>query len=380
MQEQPPANECQPTVVDLFAGCGGLTQGFVQAGFRPVFAVESDPAAASTYAANFSSGHVRNQLLEEVPDDELPAADLVVGGPPCQGFSSLGLQDPADQRNQLWRQFLRVVRAVRPKVFVIENVGRFTRSPELWLLTRELSKGSLSEYRFDWDVVNAADFGVAQRRKRALLVGSRVGRPQLPVPTHAKSPGADLLPWTTVREALAGLDWAAVADRLPDRVVKLLDGVRLPGVFDEAEIHVGRTYRPTTLERYDHIPPGGGRLDLPVELQAPCWQRKPTGTTDVLGRLLWDAPALTIRTEFHKPEKGRYLHPQWDLDDPARRANRALTHAEAARLQGFPPTFRWCGSKAQIARQIGNAVPPPLARAVAESVLAMLRPVPQPTG
>ncbi len=104
--------------------------------------------------------------------------------------------------------------------------------------------------------------------------------------------------------------------------VELLDGVRLPGVFDEAEIHVGRTYRPSPLERYDHIPPGGGRLNLPVELQAPCWRRKPTGTTDVLGRLSWDVPALTIRTEFHKPEKGRYLHPQWDLDDPARRVNR----------------------------------------------------------
>jgi DNA (cytosine-5)-methyltransferase 1 len=116
------------------------------------------------------------------------------------------------------------------------------------------------------------------------------------------------------------------------------------------------------------VPPGGNRFDLPEKLLPDCWRNKPTGTTDVMGRLEWDRPSLTIRTEFFKPEKGRYLHPQWDADDPSRRVNRPITHWEAARIQGFPDDFVWCGSKIEIARQIGNAVPVGLAAALAKHV------------
>jgi DNA (cytosine-5)-methyltransferase 1 len=124
--------------------------------------------------------------------------------------------------------------------------------------------------------------------------------------------------------------------------------------------------------RYDCVPPGGGRFDLPDELLPRCWRDKPTGTTDVMGRMRWDAPSLTVRTEFFKPEKGQYLHPQWDPGRPGRRVNRVITHAEAAALQDFDSDYLWCGSKTEIAKQIGNAVPVGLAAAVARRVRAAL--------
>jgi DNA (cytosine-5)-methyltransferase 1 len=123
------------------------------------------------------------------------------------------------------------------------------------------------------------------------------------------------------------------------------------------------------------VPPGGGRFDVPTELLPRCWREKPTGTTDVMGRMRWDAPSLTIRTEFFKPEKGQYLHPQWERSEPERRVNRVITHLEAALLQDFPEDFLWCGTKIEIARQIGNAVPVGLAAAIAREVASLLQPL-----
>ena len=137
----------------------------------------------------------------------------------------------------------------------------------------------------------------------------------------------------------------------------------VPGIFETHELHVSRFYTDLSLERFRHIPPGGNRFDLPFDLQAPCWQKHTTGSGDVMGRLHWDRPSVTIRTEFWKPEKGRYLHPT---------ADRAITHMEAALLQGFPEDYRWCGTRASIGRQIGNAVPVELGRSVARALLDAL--------
>ncbi len=145
-------------------------------------------------------------------------------------------------------------------------------------------------------------------------------------------------------------------------------GQRIPGVFKSRDLHFGRKPRDLSLARYDCVPPGGGRFDVHPELLPRCWRDKPSGTTDVMGRMRWDAPSLTIRTEFFKPEKGQYLHPQWDAADRSRRVNRVITHAEAAALQDFPEDYLWCGSKVEIAKQIGNAVPVGLAAAVAGQV------------
>ena len=363
------------TVIDLFAGCGGMTQGFVNLGFRPRLAVEWELSAAATYAANFGEHHVFWGDIGDLPDASVPEVDVVIGGPPCQGFSNLGTRDPEDPRNRLWREYVRVVAHAQPKIFVIENVDRFRSSHEFGLLEEEIRSGALQDYSIDVAILNAADFGVSQRRRRTIVVGSRIGRPELPVPRYAQD-GHGEYAWRNVRDAFAGIPHEAGSPDLPNSTIEFF-GQTLPGIFKAADLHLGRNPRPLSLQRYDCIPPGGGRFDLPDELKPDCWRNKPSGTTDVMGRMRWDAPSLTVRTEFFKPEKGQYLHPEWTVDAPESRVNRPITHWEAARLQGFPDNFVWCGKKIEIARQIGNAVPVGLAEAIAGSVLVQLEvPIP----
>jgi DNA (cytosine-5)-methyltransferase 1 len=360
-----------PTVVDLFAGAGGLTVGFAQAGFTSRLAVEWGLHAAATYAANFGEEHV---FWGDIADcRNIPKADVVIGGPPCQGFSNLGAKDPHDPRNKLWQEYVRVVVGANPQIFVLENVDRFSKSGEFALLMHELRQGRLRRWKhFEWAVLNAADYGVPQRRNRTILIASRVGPVSLPVPTHSRDGSRGLLQWNTVRSAIEWVPRRADSKDLPQSRVEFF-GETAPGVFKSDDIHIGRNPKPISLARYDCIPPGGGRFDLPDELMPPCWAKKATGTTDVMGRMRWDAPSLTIRTEFFKPEKGQYLHPQWDEKKPTKRVNRPITHLEAAMLQTFPKDFLWCGTKIGIAKQIGNAVPPQLANAIASAVLTRLR-------
>lgn len=367
-------------MIDLFAGCGGMTVGFAAEGFRSVLAVEWDRAAAATYAANFGEQHVIAGDIAGVPDNAIPEVDIIIGGPPCQGFSNLGLKDINDPRNQLWREYMRFVKHSRPKVFVIENVDRFAKSPEFAMLLAETDHGALAEYELQHAVLNAADYGVAQRRKRTIVIGSRIGRIDLPEPTHAKDPaeGSGLLPWRTVRDVISAIPPHPSTTELPNSR-SVFFGESMPGVFRGLDLHIRRTPTSKSLDRYSFVPPGGGRFDLPQTLLPNCWANKPTGTTDVMGRLRWDAPSVTIRTEFFKPEKGQYLHPQWEpgdwveeygqyRSDPVRSVDRVISHFEASLIQDFPPDYRWVGTKIQIARQIGNAVPSGLARAIAKQI------------
>jgi DNA (cytosine-5)-methyltransferase 1 len=358
-------------MIDLFAGCGGMTAGFTPHGFTPVLSVEWNLHAAATYAANFGESHTYWGDIDDALRDDIPEADLVIGGPPCQGFSNLGSKDVDDPRNTLWKRYLQVVERANPKVFVIENVDRFRKSAEFQLLLDEADNGMLSGYTLTHGVVLAADYGVAQRRPRAIMIGSRIGKIELPRPTHAKVPRGDLKPWVTVRERIGKLPGRPATTALPQTTASYFGEV-VPGEFKWLDLHIGRNPRESSLRRYDCIPPGGGRFDLPDELLPDCWRNKPTGTTDVMGRMRWDAPSLTIRTEFFKPEKGQYLHPQWDPRNPSNRVNRVITHLEAAQLQDFPESFAWCGSKIEIAKQIGNAVPVGLASAVARRIRAAL--------
>lgn len=174
----------------------------------------------------------------------------------------------------------------------------------------------------------------------------------MPTPTHSKEAKNELLPWLTVRDAIGDL---------PDP-----SGTAIRDCPSPLNLHFGRTPTEISLARYRSVPPGGNRFDLQrnaPEITPPCWIRKTSGGTDLFGRLWWDRPSVTIRTEFYKPEKGRYLHPE---------KHRPITHREAARLMGFPDDFPFIGSKIEIARQIGNAVPPPLAGAIAKVVLNVL--------
>jgi DNA (cytosine-5)-methyltransferase 1 len=345
-----------------------MTIGFAAEGFTPKLAVEFNLHAAATYAANFGEDHTFYGDIANLDLADVPEVDVVIGGPPCQGFSNLGSRDINDPRNQLWREYVRVVLAARPQVFVIENVDRFMSSSEFALLVSEADHGALREYELSYGHLNAADFGVSQRRKRTIVIGSRIGKIELPAPTHARAPepGSGLKPWNGTRAKMHDLPEVPETTELPSSTVEFFSET-LPGPFKGLEIHLGRRPTQLSLDRYDHIPPGGGRFNLPDELLPKCWRNKPTGTTDVMGRMRWDMPSHTIRTEFFKPEKGAYLHPQWD-EEGKHRVNRPITHFEAALLQDFPEEFLWCGSKIEIARQIGNAVPAGLAQAIAAHI------------
>lgn len=337
-------------LLDLFAGCGGLTQGFVATGrYRPVGAVELDPSAAATYAANFGE-HVHQGGIEDRSRGSFPAVDVVVGGPPCQGFSNLGRRDPQDPRNSLWRHFADVLARVSPAFFVIENVPRFLHSPDYAALLQATRRGGrLERWGLEPHLLDARDFGVPQARLRAVLIGRPRGmRPLGPPARREDRP-------LVLSDAISHVDAKVRRSELPMSRTTIL-GREVPGIFTMADLHLTPVASPISLRRYGAVPPGGSRLDLPNELKLPAWRRDFRGAGDVMGRLRWDRPAVTIRTEFFRPEKGRFLHPDED---------RAITHYEAALLQGFPEVFRWCGSKAAIARQIGNAVPVPMATDIA---------------
>jgi DNA (cytosine-5)-methyltransferase 1 len=349
-------------MIDLFSGCGGLTEGFVSTKrFTSVAAVEHDLAAAATYAANFGEDHVHWGEIQDWVGGSLPEADIVVGGPPCQGFSNLGARSTQDPRNELWRYYVRTLVAVRPKAFLLENVDRFAVSAQFQELQRETEPGGLlADYSLDSHMVRAVDFGSAQLRRRFIVIGTHRDLDPIEVPR-------DRLPseeWRTVFDAINDLESEIDPDckEFPAATTQYFGQV-VPGVFKAPDLHITRHYTQLSLDRFSHIPKGGNRLNLPDILKAPCWVGHEKGSLDVLGRMHWRKPSVTIRTEFFKPEKGRYLHPD---------QHRAISHHEAARLQGFPETFQWCGTKLQIARQIGNAVPVELAHGLAKHLAKQL--------
>jgi len=345
------------TVLDLFSGAGGLSAGLRRAGrFTTVQAVELDVAAAATYSLNHPGTAVHVGPIQDwLRDHQVPEVDVVVGGPPCQGFSTLGKQDAEDVRNMLWEEYARTVVLARPKYFVVENVAAFLRSSQYAKFQQATEPGGvLADWTFQARVINAADHGAAQARRRAVLIGHLRDLP-FPGWPSTEATGSQ----RTVRDALAGVRHDCDGIDLPDRTTEF-GGLVLPGSFSTTELHLDRFYTSTSRARIRAIPKGGNRFDIPDHLLSDCWRRHKTGSADVMGRLHWDRPSVTIRTEFFKPEKGRYLHPV---------AHRAITHWEAARLQGFPDDYRWVGSKAAIARQIGNAVPLPLGEAIGRVLL-----------
>jgi DNA (cytosine-5)-methyltransferase 1 len=338
-------------LIDLFCGAGGMSLGFVDprfcGGFECVLAVDNDRDAIETHAANFKGKTVHGNIELWLTDNPVvPKADVVIGGPPCQGFSLLNKNRRGDLRRALWEPYLDIVRLSGAKVFVMENVSELYRSEELLQIRRRAKQMGFETHA---TVLNAADYGAPQTRKRTVVVGwmeSLVPEPLFPPsPTHAAPDLETELPaWRTVKEAIGDL-------RKPK-------GTDI-GTVPPLDLHFGRNPTGKSLERYKAVPPGGNRFDLMKNarhITPACWIKKTSGGTDLFGRLWWNRPSVTIRTEFFKPEKGRYLHPV---------EHRPITHREAARLMGFPDDFIFKGGKIDIAKQIGNAVPPPLAGAIA---------------
>jgi DNA (cytosine-5)-methyltransferase 1 len=327
-----------------------MSRGFVDAGrFEPVFAVESEPRAAATYAANFPSADLEARPIQQV--EVFPSADIVIGGPPCQGFSTLNRDGAEVASRRLWQEYLRGLTASRPAIFVMENVPQILDSTEYQEFADSIEASGL--YQLDERVLNVADYGVAQRRLRAFVIGTTLDVVPWPTQTHADPAlnDARYLPWRTFNQAVKGL----------------------PRKPNGRAWHRDRNPRPESLVRYEAVPAGGNRFDMERGLDEqglghlvpPCWRKHRKGSYDVFGRLWADRPATTIRTEFHKPEKGRYLHPT---------EHRAITVREAARLMSFPDDFGLLDDQPMtaVARQVGNAVPPLMAQRLAEAIAVAL--------
>ncbi len=320
-----------PTAFDCFAGCGGMTEGFRQAGYRIIGAIEIDPCAVKVYKLNHPCVHVWQNDIENVSAQSILRVlklrkgelDLLGGCPPCQGFSTLrtrnGKRRVRDKRNDLIFEFQRLVLNLRPKQVMLENVPRLIKDRRLRSFVQSLEDAG---YTLNADVLNVAHYGVPQRRRRAVVVASRVGEPFMASKDAAIH---------TVRQAIGSLRPAGNSgDPLHDMPENRSAVVR---------------------ERIRRIPKnGGGRASLPRHLRLECHSRS-DGFRDVYGRMAWDQPAPTITTGCFNPSKGRFLHPD---------ENRAITIREAALLQSFPYSYEFPVEfgKVRLAEMIGNALPP----------------------
>ncbi|MCJ2165592.1 MULTISPECIES: DNA cytosine methyltransferase [unclassified Pseudodesulfovibrio] len=348
-------------LIDLFSGCGGMTLGFVHPDycgrFESVFALDNDQAAVNSYIANFGSHAVCDDIENWASGGlvgQVPEADIVIGGPPCQGFSLLNKKRKGDHRRALWEPYMDIVAMSGARVFVIENVQGLLKADEKKEIVKRAEKLG---FKTTSALLNAADYGAPQTRKRAFIVGWKMSAFDVvsfpPKPTHSLDPERTGLP-----------RWRTVADMISD--LPPPEGFEIRDVPAPLNLHFRRNPTAKSLQRYRAVPPGGNRFDLQrnaPEITPQCWIRKVSGGTDLFGRLWWDRPSVTIRTEFFKPEKGRYLHPE---------QHRPITHREAARLMGFPDHFVFTGTKTEVARQIGNAVPPDMAAAVARAIADVL--------
>lgn len=343
-------------VIDLFAGVGGLSLGFEMAGFEVVAANEYDEEIAAAYTLNNPD---TNMIVGDIAQLDIETAFLpykgdvsvVVGGPPCQGFSQKGQRKSInDERNFLFKQYYRVVEFLRPKYFVIENV------PNLLTTEKGYFKREIEElfsgigYNLSSGVLNAADYGVPQNRRRTCIIGVLGDEPiGLPAPTERR---------TTIWEAISDLSYLHSGEG--DEVQPYLHG---PDSEYQESLrtgtaalynHVATAHSRTTLERLSLIPENGGKDSLPEEHHTKSIY---SGTWCRMKR---DGVARTITTRYDTPSSGEFTHPLLD---------RAITTREAARIQSFPDSFRFYGSKSSQMKQVGNAVPPLLGRAIAEHIM-----------
>ncbi len=342
------------TAVDLFAGGGGLTVGLKRAGFRVIGAVELDPHAFATYKTNHPEVRIFKQDIRTVKGDDLGLiyrrnVDLVAGCPPCQGFSSLTAKyKREDPRNVLIREMLRIVREMGPRAVMLENV------PGLALKGKPLFNEFLKRledlgYIATWDVLQVANYGIPQKRRRLVLLAGLGFKIDLPKPSHSGTGKDGLAPWRTVRQALKNM---------PEPVTMMI-AMKTGGPLS-FNWHIVRNMSPLNQTRIRRTKPGKGRTLLPDDLRPDCHKGVERGFSNVYGRMSWDQPSVTITAGFTTFSKGRFGHPQED---------RTISVREAALLQTFPSDYFFdTPFMDHVCNIIGNALPCDFAEALARKV------------
>ncbi len=333
------------TAIDLFAGCGGLTKGMLKAGFFTKVAVEIDDDAVRTFKMNHKSTKIIHKDIRKISIAEVKRMlagrklHLLAGCPPCQGFSSVRRlnrrKNIKDDRNNLINEYLRFVKGLKPKTIMMENVPGLTNYIHFKRMVKELL--SLN-YKIDYKVVNAKDYGVPQRRRRLVLVGSLLGDINVAEGNGKKA---------TVKETIGGLE----------PVTKTNDSIHKIVATHESRIK----------EMIRQIPKdGGSRKDISKKYVLDCHKKENVGFNDIYGRLRWDDYSTTITGGCLNPSKGRFLHPT---------KNRVITPREAALLQSFPRSYKFPSDipKASLALLIGNALPPKLSYAQSLSIRKHLK-------
>ena len=361
-----------PTAFSLFSGAGGCSLGLTQAGFDVKLAADIDANACASYAANLGSGAIWRVDLAAIGPDALLArsglsaaqVDLIVGGPPCQGFSSAGARDWADPRNTLLRRFVEVVKAIKPTWFVMENVEGLLTADDGFYLIEAVTQLLAVGYWVRAKKVYMEEYGLPQRRKRVIVVGNLAESEfAFPTPNYHlwKQPTLfDSCPQLCVLDAISDLPAATesgIVNYTAPPLCAYQAGLRRE---DNRAVlhHQVKRVNEVTQQRITHLPQGATMKSLPPELQHPSFTRRafrrvmdgtPTerrgGAPAGLKRLVADQPALTITSAAPT----EFIHP---LED------RILTLRECARIQSFPDWYEFSGTWGVVATQIGNAIPP----------------------
>jgi len=351
-------------VIDLFAGCGGFSVGFENAGYSIVKAVEFDKEIAASYCHNHKKTIMfANDIGNIVDNDHFinGEADVIIGGPPCQGFSMAGARIREknafinDPRNYLFRHYVGVVKIVRPKVFVFENVKGLL-SKDKGAIFDEIVSTFGNPENFDGDkyyihhkVCKAVDFGIPQKRERVILIGVLnrdfdIDKVFNVTKDSIASTCPDFFDIVNLYDAISDIPSPTESGIAKLKPVKSSYQKVLRNGNGEICNHVATKHNNLALSRMRQVTTGQNWTSLDEEIHSVH--------SGAYGRLDWSLPTMTITTRFDTPAGGRFIHPD---------QNRTLTPREAARVQSFPDSFEFIGSKTSICKQIGNAVPPKLA-------------------
>ena len=341
------------TAIDVYAGGGGLTVGMKRAGFEVVAAIEIETHAYATYRANHPNVRALKQDVTTVAGKDLlelterEQVDLLAGCPPCQGFTSLTAKYKRDdRRNGLIFEMARLAKEVRPRAIMMENVPGLARKgkplyTELKQQLRDLG------YELTEDVLEVADYGVPQFRRRLVLLGGFGFRIELPGPTHSRSGMHGLARWKTVRDAIEHMGEP-----------ETLTNAKQHGDVQQTDWHVVRTLDPKNVKRIKAAKAGRTWIHIPKDLRPSCHQGDYRGFVNVYGRMAWDKPAPTITGGCTTFSKGRFGHPVED---------RTISVREAALLQTFPEDYLFDTPYMEyVCNVIGNALPCDFAEAVSK--------------